>query len=52
MNRMKKIIGTTTVHDGDFIINEMIDLIEENIRNLRNFGVIYSQKKFSLVFKY
>ncbi|MBA4453049.1 MAG: hypothetical protein H2B00_03155 [Nitrosopumilaceae archaeon] len=35
MNRMKKIIGTTTVHDGDFIINEMIDLFEEKIRNLR-----------------
>ncbi|MFZ8908322.1 MAG: hypothetical protein ACO2Y5_04715 [Nitrosopumilaceae archaeon] len=35
MNRMKKIIGKTTVHDGDFIINEMIDLFEEKIRNLR-----------------
>ena len=35
MNRMKKIIGTTTVHDGDFIINEMIDLFEEKIRTLR-----------------
>ena len=35
MNRMKKIIGTNTVHDGDFIINEMIDLFEEKIRNLR-----------------
>jgi DNA integrity scanning protein DisA with diadenylate cyclase activity len=34
MNRMKKIIGTNTVHDGDFMINELIDMFEKKIRNL------------------
>ena len=35
MNRMKKIIGTTTVHDGDFMVNEMIDMFEKKIKALR-----------------
>jgi len=35
MDRMKKIIGTTKVHDGDFMVNEMIDVLEKNITNLR-----------------
>ena len=34
MNRMKKIIGTNTVHYGDFMINELIDMFEKNKRNL------------------
>ena len=32
MNRMKKIVGMTQVHDGDFMVNEMIDLLEKKIR--------------------
>ena len=35
MNRMKKIIGTTKVHDGDFMVNEMIDIFEKKIKALR-----------------
>ena len=35
MDRMKRIIGTTKVHDGDFMVNEMIDVLEKNITNLR-----------------
>jgi hypothetical protein len=35
MDRMKKIIGTTKVHDGDFMVNEMIDMLEKKITNLR-----------------
>ena len=34
MNRMKKIIGTNTVHDGDFMVNEMIDKFEKKINEL------------------
>jgi hypothetical protein len=34
MDRMKKIVGTTSVHDGDYMVNEMIDMFEEKIRNL------------------
>lgn len=35
MDRMKKIIGTTKVHDGDYMVNEMIDIFEKKISNLR-----------------
>jgi hypothetical protein len=35
MDRMKRIIGTTKVHDGDFMVNEMIDMLEKKITNLR-----------------
>jgi hypothetical protein len=35
MDRMKRIIGTTKVHDGDFMVNEMIDTLEKKITNLR-----------------
>jgi hypothetical protein len=35
MDRMKRIIGTTKVHDGDFMVNEMIDKLEKKITNLR-----------------
>jgi hypothetical protein len=34
MNRMKKIMGTTQVHDGDFLVNEMIDKFEKKISDL------------------
>lgn len=27
--RMKKIVGTKTVRDGDFLVNEMIDILEK-----------------------
>lgn len=27
--RMKKIVGTTQVKDGDFLVNEMIDILEK-----------------------
>ena len=35
MARMKKIVGTTHVHDGDFLVNEMIDIFEKKISDLR-----------------
>jgi hypothetical protein len=35
MDRIKRIIGTTKVHDGDFMVNEMIDMLEKKIPNLR-----------------
>lgn len=35
MNRMKKIVGLTNVHDGDFLVNEMIDIFEKKINDLR-----------------
>jgi len=35
MDRMKKIIGTNKVHDGDFMVNQMIDMLEKKITNLR-----------------
>lgn len=34
MNRMKKLIGTTKVHDGDFMVNEIIDMFEKKISDL------------------
>ena len=34
MTRMKDIVGTTNVHDGDYLVNEMIDIFEKKIRNL------------------
>ena len=35
MTRMKNIVGTTRVHDGDFLVNEMIDIFEKKINELR-----------------
>jgi len=35
MTRMKNIVGTTNVHDGDYLVNEMIDVFEKKIRDLR-----------------
>jgi len=34
MNRMKKIMGTIKIHDGDFLVNEMIDKFEKKISDL------------------
>ena len=34
MSRMKRIIGSTKVHDGDFMVNEMIDKFEKKISDL------------------
>jgi len=34
MNRMKKIVGITKVHDGDSMVNEMIDMFEKKINDL------------------
>ncbi len=34
MTRMKDIVGTINVHDGDYLVNEMIDIFEKKIRNL------------------
>jgi hypothetical protein len=34
MIRMKKIVGKNHVHDGDFLVNEMIDIFEKKISNL------------------
>lgn len=34
MTRMKTIVGATHVHDGDYLVNEMIDIFEKKIRKL------------------
>ena len=34
MTRMKKIVGTNQVHDGDYLVNEMIDIFEKKISDL------------------
>jgi len=34
MNRMKKIVGKTKLHDGDYFVNEMIDVLEKKIKIL------------------
>ena len=34
MTRMKTIMGTTQVHDGDYFVNEMIDKFEKKISDL------------------
>jgi predicted protein tyrosine phosphatase len=31
--RMKKIVGINQVHDGDFMVNEMINILEKKIRD-------------------
>jgi hypothetical protein len=33
MTRMKKIVGINHTHDGDYIVNEMIDILEKKIRD-------------------
>ena len=35
MARIKEIVGITHVHDGDYMVNEMIDIFEKKINNLR-----------------
>lgn len=35
MDRMKNIMGTNNVSDGDYFVNEMIDMFEKKIRELR-----------------
>lgn len=34
MNRIKTIMGITQIHDGDFMVNEMIDKFEKKISDL------------------
>jgi len=34
MTRMKNIMGTSKVSDGDYFVNEMIDMFEKKIREL------------------
>jgi hypothetical protein len=34
MTRMKNIVGITKVHDGDYMVNEMINILEKKIKNL------------------
>lgn len=29
MDRMKKIVGISQVRDGDYLVNEMIDILEK-----------------------
>ncbi len=33
MARMKEIVGITHVHDGDYMVNEMINILEKKIRD-------------------
>ncbi len=33
MSRMKQIVGLTRVHDGDYMVNEMINILEKKIRD-------------------
>jgi predicted protein tyrosine phosphatase len=33
MSRMKKIVGIKQVHDGDYMVNEMINILEKKIRD-------------------
>ena len=35
LNRMKKIVGKSQIHDGDYLVNEMIDIFEKKINDLR-----------------
>ena len=35
MNRMKKIVGKIKLHDGDYFVNEMIDMLEKKIKTSR-----------------
>lgn len=33
LTRMKKIVGVTQLRDGDFLVNEMIDILEKKANN-------------------
>ena len=35
MTRMKMIIGIGHVHDGDYMVNEMINILEKKINDLK-----------------
>lgn len=35
MTRMKSITGISHVRDGDFMVNEMIDILEKKLRDQR-----------------
>ena len=35
MTRMKTIVGKNHVHDGDYLVNELIDIFEKKINELR-----------------
>ena len=35
MTRIKEIVRVTRVHDGDYLVNEMTDIFEKKINNLR-----------------
>ena len=35
MTRMKSITGIDRVRDGDFMVNEMIDILEKKLRDRR-----------------
>ncbi|MFB5631253.1 MAG: hypothetical protein ACE5RN_06670 [Nitrosopumilaceae archaeon] len=32
MTRMKEIVGINHVHDGDYMVNEMINILEKKIK--------------------
>ncbi|MDX1533462.1 MAG: hypothetical protein R3230_04575 [Nitrosopumilaceae archaeon] len=34
LTRMKNIVGKPRVHDGDYLVNEMIDIFEKKISDL------------------
>ncbi|HUT06146.1 MAG TPA: hypothetical protein VMW74_05610 [Nitrosopumilaceae archaeon] len=34
LTRMKKIVGKAKIHDGDYLVNEMIDVFEKKIKVL------------------
>lgn len=34
LTRMKSIVGATQVRDGDYLVNEMIDIFEKKISKL------------------
>ncbi len=35
MDRMKNIVGVNHIHDADYIVNEMMNILEKKIRDLR-----------------
>lgn len=34
LTRIKKIVGVKKIHDGDYLVNEMIDMFERKISKL------------------
>lgn len=35
MSRMKTIVGKNHIHDGDYLVNELIDVFEKKINDMR-----------------